>query len=182
MLRLDRTLLAQWLLAIFLALAGVTFASAEPMEYGWNRPGGDYAHFPLTVPLPGQCRAACAGDATCKSWTFVKPGIQGPLAQCWLKSVVKPKVADSCCVSGAKPVPAGGAIESNTDRPGSDYTSVTLPAGSKAKACRALCNADAACKAWTYVKAGIQATNPRCWLKDSIPPKVSSSCCSSGVK
>jgi hypothetical protein len=154
---------------------------AAPIEYGKNRPGGDYSHFPMTIPEPQLCRAACAGDPMCKAWTFVNPGVQGLFAQCWLKSSVPPAVTDSCCVSGTKAA-APPALEANTDRPGGDYTNVTLPGGSGPNACRALCNADGTCQAWTFVKAGIQATNPRCWLKSSVPPPVPNTCCTSGVK
>jgi hypothetical protein len=74
------------------------------------------------------------------------------------------------------------AFEPDVDRKGGDYTSVTLPAGAVPTACRELCAADAThCKAWTYVKAGVQAANPRCWLKNTVPAAVSSNCCSSGV-
>jgi PAN domain len=74
------------------------------------------------------------------------------------------------------------AAEKNTDRPGGDYTNVTLPHKADPKACHKLCNADHGCRAWTYVKAGVQAANPRCWLKNVIPPPVPNPCCVSGVK
>jgi len=77
---------------------------------------------------------------------------------------------------------ANAAMELNTDRPGSDYTSVTLPPGAGAQACENLCSADAPCKAWTYVKAGVQAPNPRCWLKNVVPDAQANNCCTSGVK
>lgn len=167
------------------AVAAFAFAAmlgaASALEWNKNRPGGDYNHFPLVVPLPQQCEVACNGDAQCKAWTYVKPGIQGPLAQCWLKNTVPAKVSDNCCVSGKKPAPAA-TLDFNTDRPGHDFTNVTLPSGSGYKACRTLCNADSACKAWTFVKPGYQGSNPRCWLKNSVPAKVSSACCTSGTK
>ena len=74
------------------------------------------------------------------------------------------------------------AAEKNTNRPGGDYTNVTLPHKADPKACHKLCNADPVCRAWTYVKAGVQAANPRCWLKNVVPPPVNSPCCVSGVK
>jgi hypothetical protein len=162
----------------FLAMAG----AANALEWNKNRPGGDYTHFPLALPLPQQCEVACNGDPQCKAWTYVKPGKQGPLAQCWLKNTVPAKVSDSCCVSGKKPGTSAVTLDFNTDRPGHDFTNVTLPGGTNYKACRTLCNADASCKAWTFVKPGYQGANPRCWLKDSVPPKVSSACCTSGTK
>jgi hypothetical protein len=87
-----------------------------------------------------------------------------------------------CFAMVPAPVPPRNTFEPNTDRMGGDYTSVTLPPGSVPNNCKALCAADGArCKAWTYVKAGVQAPNPRCWLKSSIPAAKPSNCCSSGV-
>ena len=40
----------------------------------------------------------------CKSWTYVKPGIQGPNARCWLKSATPGAKANNCCISGVRPV------------------------------------------------------------------------------
>jgi hypothetical protein len=73
------------------------------------------------------------------------------------------------------------AVEFNTDRPGMDYRSLPVPAGDHAT-CRKLCEADAKCQAWTYVKPGIQGKGAFCWLKHQIPPAVSSPCCISGTK
>ncbi|MBK8457531.1 MAG: PAN domain-containing protein [Phyllobacteriaceae bacterium] len=164
-----------------LALVVLSVGAVSAMEFNKNRPGGDFMHFPLVAPLPAQCEAACNSNAACKAWTYVKPGHQGPLAQCWLKSSAPAKVSDSCCVSGKKAAPAA-TLDFNTDRPGSDFTDVTLPNGSTYKACRTLCNADGDCKAWTFVKPGYQGSKPRCWLKNGVPAKVSSACCTSGVK
>lgn len=85
-------------------------------------------------------------------------------------------------LAGIVPTANAQSVEPNVDRTGGDYTSVTLPAGSTANNCQALCAADPnRCKAWTYVKAGVQANNPRCWLKTTVPAATSSSCCTSGV-
>jgi hypothetical protein len=73
-------------------------------------------------------------------------------------------------------------ITTNIDRPGGDYTNITLPPGSVSQVCLNLCSADAPCKAWTYVKPGVQAPNPRCWLKNTVPEARANSCCTSGVK
>jgi hypothetical protein len=49
------------------------------------------------------CIRACYEDARCAAWTYVKPGIQAPGAQCWLKNTVPQAVSDDCCVSGKAP-------------------------------------------------------------------------------
>ncbi|WP_407181402.1 PAN domain-containing protein [Bradyrhizobium sp. STM 3562] len=68
-----------------------------------NRPGGDYQNF--EIRSPGECQSSCLHDARCKAWTWVKRGIQGPGAHCWLKDSVPGPVPDKNCVSGRK----GGA-------------------------------------------------------------------------
>ena len=165
-------------LVVLVAAAGLA-TQATAYEVNKDRPGGDYAN--ITLPagsIPLACDILCQADGTCKAWTFVKAGVQAPNPRCWLKSTVPPIVNNSCCVSGVK----GPAAEVGFDRPGNDYTNVTLPAGSNFGDCRALCLADAPCVAWTFVEAGVQAPNPRCWLKSSIPAKVPNACCTSGVK
>jgi hypothetical protein len=73
-----------------------------------NRPGKDYKSIELPSADPALCRRACDGDAQCRAYTYVKPGVQGPSARCWLKSEVPPGMRDECCVSGGGS-PAGGA-------------------------------------------------------------------------
>jgi hypothetical protein len=70
------------------------------LEVGTNRYGGDYASRDLATAQ--QCQAACASEAQCKAWTWVKPGIQGPGAKCWLKNQVPAVSKNDCCVSGVK--------------------------------------------------------------------------------
>ena len=72
-------------------------------EFKMNRPGMDYRHFDLKEPLPERCREACAQEGRCKAYTYVRPGIQGALAHCWLKQAVpKPERVSWYCVSGVK--------------------------------------------------------------------------------
>jgi hypothetical protein len=78
---------------------------APPPSFGgWaganiDRPGADFANFDLNGAFPSDCRDACARDGRCQAWTFVKPGVQGPKARCWLKSSVPPPQPNTCCVS-----------------------------------------------------------------------------------
>jgi hypothetical protein len=174
------------LLVLTAFLFSVSAASAQ-MEFNRDRPGGDITSF-ASPPNPAACQAACFGNPACRAWTYVKPGFQGPTARCWIKGVVPSKVKNNCCVSGLGllsgpgPGPGGSTVEHNTDRPGSDYTSVNLPFGAGHGQCRQLCNADGNCKAWTFVKAGFQGPHPRCWLKNDKPSKVPNACCTSGKK
>jgi hypothetical protein len=77
-------------------------ATMSEREHDKDRLGGDYTGFDVNTDHIEDCETACKGDAKCAAWTYVKPGIQGPHARCWLKSVV-PAISDNpCCVSGTK--------------------------------------------------------------------------------
>jgi uncharacterized protein YkwD len=104
----------RWVLA--LASAGAFFcafalgsARADEMESNINRPGGDYKDFPMEATIGGfaSCKSSCEWDEKCKAWTFVRSGVQGPKAHCWLKSSVPIAKKDNCCTSGL-PVRAHG--------------------------------------------------------------------------
>ena len=82
-----------------------------PFEPATNRPGGDYRNFELRTPSVTACRFDCVGDKACVSYTYVKPGVQGPLAHCWLKSSAPAPQADACCESGVIRVPGTGGTK-----------------------------------------------------------------------
>lgn len=65
------------------------------------------------------------------------------------------------------------------DLPGSDYANFTA---SSAFVCRNTCGGEPNCKAWTWVKPGIQGSAGRCWLKDRLPALVKNNCCNSGSR
>jgi hypothetical protein len=73
---------------------------AMGLENDTNRFGGDYTS--RVLASAEQCQSACAGEAQCKAWTWVKPGVQGPQAKCWLKNSVPVASKNNCCVSGVK--------------------------------------------------------------------------------
>lgn len=69
------------------------------LEPGVDRPGGDYRGIDFG---PEQCREACDRDPQCRAWTFVKPGLQGEYARCWLKSSVPAATRNAGTTSGVK--------------------------------------------------------------------------------
>ena len=71
-------------------------------EAGVDRPGKDYKNFDLQSADPELCKKACQDDPNCKAYTYVKPGVQGASARCWLKSDVPAAAANECCISGVK--------------------------------------------------------------------------------
>jgi PAN domain len=70
-------------------------------------------------------------------------------------------------------------FERNTDRPGLDYKNAPSRGASD---CSFACQLENRCRAWTYVRPGIQGPSGRCWFKSSAPRAVSNSCCTSGVR
>jgi hypothetical protein len=72
------------------------------LEPNTNRFGNDYRDITMDIPDPALCRTECEKDPKCRAFTYVKPGVQGPKARCWLKDRVPVPTANSCCVSGVK--------------------------------------------------------------------------------
>jgi hypothetical protein len=85
--------------ALDLAAASLQRMALEPNT---DRPGQDYYAFDLRAANPETCRAACERDTRCRAFTYVKPGVQGRYARCYLKKAAPTKRADRCCVSGAR--------------------------------------------------------------------------------
>lgn len=67
-----------------------------------DRPGNNYRNFDLPHPDPDLCLEACQKESRCKAFTYVKPGVQGRSARCWLKDSVPPEKPSDCCISGVK--------------------------------------------------------------------------------
>ena len=85
-------------------LRAIAGATARPrsatLEYGTDRPGLDIRNIALPAGTPEMCRDTCLADPSCRAFTLVQPGIQGPDARCWLKHAVPPPNSCAWCVSG----------------------------------------------------------------------------------
>jgi hypothetical protein len=164
---------------VFGLLAGPASA-----QIGFDRKGGDYASFLVRSGDPAVCAARCERDARCRAWSFTYPG-KSHGAICWLKSQVPARTADSCCASGVKgagvTVPRDASNEVGIDRTGGDYRSLDVPADPSGHVCKAACEADNRCRAWTYVRPGYHGPNARCFLKERVRPPRHKPCCISGV-
>ena len=89
------------ILAIGVAVSPTnSVAQSSSFERGIDRPGLDYSNFPLRDPSADICQDACLGDARCRAWTYVRPGVQSERARCWLKSARPEPRDDECCTSG----------------------------------------------------------------------------------
>lgn len=101
---------------------------------------------------------------------------------CWLKNGV-PEArplpgATSGVVPGRRPalilplpVQPAVALETDTDRPGTDLASGPQPSANE---CAAACQRDGRCRAFTYYQGN-------CWLKDSVPAAAPLPGATSGV-
>lgn len=78
-------------------------AGASTLEVNVDRPGSDFDNFDLDRAKPELCQARCAANPKCRAFTYVKPGVQGDKARCWLKDPVPQAIPSECCVSGLRP-------------------------------------------------------------------------------
>ncbi|WNG19050.1 phosphatidylinositol-specific phospholipase C domain-containing protein [Cystobacter fuscus] len=155
------------------------------IEFNVDRPGQDYFAFEPTEATPRKCLEACFNQADCKAFTYVRPGSVAPKGRCYLKNGVPAPVASTNTDSGtrmARPSAGvySGLVEANIDRGGQDLQQFDL-SEARPEACREACQNNAACRAFTYVKPGIQAAKARCYLKFGVPAPTPSACCDSGV-
>lgn len=76
--------------------------STHQVEMNINRGGEDYRDFIPTRASALLCAEACAKDARCKAWTWVKNVVEPPTGHCWLKTPAPEPAQDECCISGLK--------------------------------------------------------------------------------
>lgn len=171
-------------LIIFLIFVALNCGSAHA-QAGFDRPGGDYSSLPVLSGDPAACAARCERDGRCRAWSFSYPSTASIGAICWLKGEVKPRVENTCCVSGVRGAgvvePVAGAVEFSIDRIGGDYKNFETPPDPSGKACAAACQADSNCRAWTYLRPGYVGSAARCFLKGQIKLPRRKPCCISGV-
>jgi hypothetical protein len=163
----------------------VPLTAPAQAQVGFDRPGGDFASFPMRSADPALCAARCERDGRCRAWAFSYPATESATAVCWLKSKVTPRVAAPCCVSGVRGAgviePRTGAVEFGFDRFGGDYRQFETGTEGSGKSCQLACEAEVACRAWTYVRPGYVGASAVCYLKNRITRPLRKPCCISGV-
>lgn len=151
-----------------------TWQSPLHAQTNFDRPGSDYARSVVPSGDPAVCALQCERDRKCRAWSFNYPSVSEEDAVCWLKNSVPQRVASNCCVSGVRGAgvvePRNSVIEVETDRQGGDFRNVEISADAKGDACRAACEADGKCRAWTYARPGYIGKSARCFLKDQVKP------------
>jgi hypothetical protein len=170
---------------IILGTLLIALATSAQAQTGYDRRGGDYLNFQIRNGDPAVCAARCEHDARCHAWSFSYPRTVAVTANCWLKNKVPPRNADRCCISGVRGAgviePRKGPIEFSIDRIGGDYRNFDTAPDSEGAACKAACDAENRCRAWTYARPGYVGASARCYLKDKIKPPRHKPCCISGV-
>jgi len=163
----------------------VLAVSPAQAQIGYDRRGGDYLSFPIRNGDPAVCASRCEHDARCRAWSFSYPRTAFALAACWLKNRVPARVEDKCCVSGVRGAgviePRRAPLEYSIDRNGGDYRNIDVAPDAAGAPCKAACDAENKCRAWTYVRPGYIAPAARCYLKDKITRPRHKPCCISGV-
>lgn len=90
-------------------------------------------------------------------------------------------IAQSLLLAIALSPASAAEVESGYDRPGNDYNRFEMePSIGGFAPCQSSCEADNKCKAWTFVKAGIQGSKAVCYHKSPAPKRVKNKCCVSG--
>jgi hypothetical protein len=165
--------------------AMVVLVCSAQAQVGFDRPGGDYLNFVVRSGDPAICAARCEREQRCAAWSFSYPRTAAVNAVCWLKHKVTPRVEDGCCMSSVKGAgvmePRAGSIEFSIDRTGGDYLNFEVPPDPAGKPCADACQADARCRAWTYMRPGYDGPAARCYLKDRLTRPRHKPCCVSGV-
>lgn len=157
----------------------VVLAAPAQAQTNFDRPGADYSHAPSLSGDPAECALVCERDRRCRAWSFNYPSDGSENAVCWLKDKVTPRVESFCCVSGVRGAGVverrSGPVETSIDRFGGDYKSFDIKPDDKTAAvtdepCRAACQADTKCRAWTYARPGYAGKGAQCFLKNDIKP------------
>jgi hypothetical protein len=174
---------ATWL-AASAAVALAMWLAPAAAQVHFDRPGGDYTSAVVRSGDPAVCATRCERDARCRAWAFSYPD-GSAAAVCWLKSQVPPRVESNDSVSGVRGAgviePKRRAVEYSIDRNGGDYRDFELPSDPTGIACKTACEADAKCRAWTYLRPGYGSAAAHCFLKDKVKPPRRRPCCISGV-
>ena len=166
-------LFGAWLVALALWAAVIPLRPAAA-QANFDRPGGDYQRTLVPSGDPIVCALMCERDRKCRAWSFHYPTSGADKAICWLKSTVPNRVENSSSVSGVRGAGVverrDGKAEMFTDRPGGDYRNVEVETDPKGETCKAVCDDDKKCRAWTYARPGYIGKSARCFLKDHVKP------------
>src|SRR5438045_3415964 len=92
---------------------------------------------------------------------------QSRMSRIW-KGRLKAWLAISAVLFVAAAPPA--QAQTNFDRPGGDYRNFGRKGDEGDEACKAACDGDNKCRAWTYARPGYVGRAAHCFLKKEIKP------------
>jgi PAN domain len=177
-------LIVSFRLIVLTSLISMLAASPSWAQVGFDRPGGDYSSFPVRTGDPVVCALRCEHEARCRAWAFSYPHGEDA-ALCWLKAQVPARIEEPSSISGVRGAgviePRRGPTEFAIDRVGGDYKTIDLPPDPTGLTCKAACEGENRCRAWTYLRPGYAGPEARCFLKDKVKPPHHKPCCISGV-
>ncbi len=170
------------------------WADTVTIVIGQDRPGNDYKNFWMAKADPEVCRAACLNDKKCEAWTYVKPGVHGAQARCYLKnkptdlaSVINYDFASGYKIRDLTPLQPG-RIYDNVRGIGNVYTTINMttihPSKLDGTNCKSACAKEQRCLAWALKKRSgrLSGHRPQCLLQDSIGKPARHDNYISGVK
>lgn len=162
-----------------------------PAEEGFDSTANDYAY---SLRTEGQWQVCM--DADFKTACMVVDGAMASLGDKggsissvrYLGPSKQVAVSTAPAPSSRAPTAAPAQAEddwqpmTNVDLFGNDYREIVFAsAGNDWRTCKAACDGDRQCQAWTYVAPG-RTAHGECFLKAPVPEASESDCCISGIK
>lgn len=100
-------------------------------EENTDRPGQDMRNVNLETEDPCACALLCQSDPECQAFTYVRAGVQGPTANCWLKNGAPDPIPSDIGISGVRTGVRAPSVVTSTYTP----TPTPTPAGTGADGC-----------------------------------------------
>ncbi len=168
-------------------------------------PGYDNMGFHDRTGSSFDCRVYCENDPRCKAFTFVEPGAEsgeyaaGGMCRFYGEvpeahqmaghhsGLVYERVAFRVDPPNLTVGPehtsqydSDEVFLPNVNLPGMDYANFEVTSNNY-RECSTACAEDPDCRAYTYVRPGLQGTYGRCWLKTGVSARVADNNTASGI-
>lgn len=159
-------------------LAAHATADITTIEKGFDRPGAEFMSAP--VPTLDHCRTLCFDHGSvdlsaaqrCLAYTF-----RASTKMCSLKNATPAPVPDADAVSGLHVIVKFG--DNGVSYPENNIRGADFDTRNPVE-CQDKCRGDKSCRAWTWMKPGMETVSGHCHLKDSVPLGKRDNCCVSG--
>ncbi len=142
----------------------------DDLEFGFDRPGGDYDGFRVYSRDVEDCRRACRGDARCRAFAYREPNSTSSYGYCWLKDRTPGMTARFGYISGA-------AAKVNRRMGFTGGYRTFRPSPSSPDTCAQMCSKEE-CNSWDYRTIN---RKPQCTLSRRHKSPTACPACSSGL-